>query len=437
MNHDQDPPTAPKAPPGTAPNWTGRRRVAITGMGVKTPAGCDLTTFADTVFAGRPTAAKVTRFDASTLPTRIACEVHDFDPTAYATGKALRRMDRFTQMGLGAALDAYTDAGSPTIAPERAAIAFGTCIAGIDIAYDMVKVAEHSGPQFVSPFFGSMQMPSAPVAYIGLELGWHGPSITVSSACATGADAIATGAQMIRDGRADLVLAGASDTGGVSPLHMGSFCSSGALSTRNHDPATASRPFDTHRDGYVMGEGAAFLLLEDYDRALARGARIHGEISGYARTTDSHHITAPHPRGRWTALCMTQAITDAGLVPADIAQVNCHATATPLGDAAEAQALLTAFNGAPPPATGTKGVFGHLIGAAGAAEAVVAVLSAGRGLVPPTAGFQELGADCAGIDVVAGPARPVGMGPVLTNSFGVGGQNAALVIKPPTLQEAR
>ncbi|MHA6757140.1 beta-ketoacyl-[acyl-carrier-protein] synthase family protein [Streptacidiphilus sp. PAMC 29251] len=425
------PPIPGQGPTVNGKDHAGRWRVAITGMGVKTPAGCDLTTFADTVFAGRPAAAKVTRFDASTLPTRIACEVLGFDPTPYATGKALRRMDRFTQMGLAAALDAYTDAGNPAIDPERAGIAFGTCIAGIDICYDMVKVAEHSGPQFVSPFFGSMQMPSAPVAYIGLELGWHGPSITVSSACATGADALATGAQMIREGRADLVLAGASDTGGVSPLHMGSFCASGALSTRNHDPATASRPFDADRDGYVMGEGAAFLVLERYDRAIARGARVYGEISGYARTSDSHHITAPHPSGRWTALCMTSAITDAGLVPADITQVNCHATATPLGDAAEAQALLTAFDRTPPPVTGSKGVFGHLIGAAGAAEAVVAVLSAGRGQVPPTAGFQQLGADCAGIDVVAGAARPVGMGPVLTNSFGVGGQNAALVITPP------
>ncbi|MEE1737872.1 beta-ketoacyl-[acyl-carrier-protein] synthase family protein [Streptomyces sp. BE147] len=412
----------------TVRDHAGRWRVAVTGMGVKTPAGCDLSTFTDTVFAGRPTAAKVTRFDVSGLASQIACEVPGFDAEAYVSGKVLRRMDRCTQFGFNAALDALADAGSPTVEPERAGIAFGSSYSGLQSAYEASTTALTSGARFVSPFLSTMIMSNAPAAYLGLELGWHGPSATLATACATGTQILNVGAQMIRNGECDLVLAGAAEAN--CQLLMATFSTSGALSTRNDDPSVASRPFDDGRDGYVMGEGAACLVLERYDRALARRARIYAEVAGGAHTTDSHHISAPHPEGRWTGRCMAAAIADAGLLPADIRQVNCHATSTPLGDVAEARALLAAFDGAPPPVTGSKGVFGHLLGAAGAAEAVVSVLSAGNGLVPPTAGHSRLGPDCAGIDVVTGSVLNVGTGPVLSNSFGLGGQNASIVFLP-------
>ncbi|TDB91177.1 beta-ketoacyl-[acyl-carrier-protein] synthase family protein [Actinomadura sp. KC216] len=416
-----------------ARDHVGRWRVAITGMGVKSPAGCDLKSFTEAVRSARPTAALVTGFDTTGLPSRIGCQIQDFDPNTYASAKMRRRMSRFAQMGLAAALDAYVDAGSPSIDPLRAGISSGSCFGGTQVCHETSLVISQRGPQFVSPFTASMHMANSPAAYIGPELGWHGPSVTTTTACATGTDAINAGTRMIREGEADAVLAGAVDTDGVGILMLAAFGQTGALSSRNDDPGQASRPFDADRDGYVMGEGAAYLMLERYELAAARGARIYGEIAGCGRTSDSHHITAPHPEGRWVVECMRAAIRDADLTPAAITQVNCHATATPVGDAAEARALLTVFNGAPPPVTASKGVFGHAVGAAGAVEAIVAVLSARDGLVPPTGGFDRLSDDCAGLDVVAGAPRRVDSGPVVSNSFGVGGQNASVVIVPPEM----
>lgn len=412
-------------------NRPARQRVAVTGLGVKTPAGCDLKTFADTMFAGTPTARRVTEFDTTGINSKIACLVSDFDPSPYASPKMLRRMDRFTQLGLAAAMDAYTDAGSPAAEPERAGVSAGTATGGLRTAIENAEAAAERGAEAVSGLLVSMLMPNAAAAYISLVLGWHGPNTTCATTCASGTDAINNGAKMIRDGEADIVLAGAAEAAGATPLIMAAFAASGALSTRNDDPATASRPFDSDRDGYVMGEGAAYLLLERYDLAVARNATIYGEIAGGSRSADGYHVSAPHPEGRGAAACMRAAIADAGLTPADIRQINCHATATVLGDVAEASAVLTVFGDAPPPVTGPKGVLGHLIGASGAAEAVVAVLSARQGVVPPTAGHFQLAADCAGLDVVSGTPRKVGVGPVLSNSFGVGGQNASVIIIPP------
>lgn len=415
----------------------GRPRVAITGLGVKTPAGCDIESFTESVVAGRPTAARVTSFDTSKLPSRIACQITDFDASPYAPTRTLRRMDRFTQLGFAAALDAYNDAGSPPVDAQRGAVVSGVCFGGMNRITEEMTTALEKGADFVSPTTVTMTMLSAPGGYITMELGWRGPNHTISTACAAGTDAIGVGAKFVRDGLADVVLAGGTDTAGVSLLMMASFGQAGALSGRNDDPAAASRPFDSDRDGYVIGEGAAYLVLERMDLACARNARIYGEVAGYASTSDAHHISAPHPQGEGARASMTAAITDAGLTPADISQVNCHATSTPLGDAIEAKALLRVFEERQPAVTASKGVFGHLFGAAGAAEAVVAVLSARSGQVPPVAGHQRLGNNCQGIDVVSGASRDIGPGAVLSNSFGLGGQAASVVILPPDEETGR
>jgi len=418
--------------PGQSLDHLGRRRVVLTGIGVVTPAGCDLDTFTDTVMAGRPTAAPVTRFDPSRLPTRFACQVSGFDPGRYLSGKDLRRADLFAQYALCAALDAFADAGTPSCAPVRGGIVCGSSFGGAHSYAVQALNCRDRGPTEVSPLTTTLLIPNSAAAFIGMKLDWHGPSITLSTACASGIDAISTGVGLIRDGRCDLVLAGATDSAGVSEVMMAAFCQSDALSTRNDDVATASRPFSVGRDGYVMGEGAAFLALEPLDGALDRGARIYAEIAGTAQSTDSHHLTAPNPTGKWVTTCMNTAITDAGLTCADIGSINAHGPSTPLGDAMEARALIAAFDGAPPPVTSSKGVFGHLMGASGAAEAAVAALTVYRGLVPPTAGHEKLAEDCEGLDVVTGGApRYTGCLPVLSNSFGLGGQNSCVILAPP------
>ena len=408
----------------------GRPRVAITGMGVQTPAGRDLKVFIDTVYAGRSCARPLNRPEPGVAGSRIACQITDFDAGRYASAKTLRRTDRFAQLALAAALDAYVDAGSPQLDRSRAGISSGTYAGGLATLQQAALAVARGGPSAASPLTTSMFMGSAAAALIAMELGWHGPNSTASTASASGSDAIGQGMRMIQCGEADTVLAGAADSGGLSEVVLSSFDAAGALSTRNADPATATRPFDADRDGHVIAEGAAFLLLERLDLAVERGARIYAEASGYARTCDAHHVSAPHPGGCWTAACMAAALADAGLAAGEVRQVNCHATGTRLGDAAEAAALRAAFPEGPPPVTASKGVLGHLQGAAGAAEAVIAIWSCRGGLVPPTAGHRRLAADCAGLDVVVGGPREVGPGPALSNSFGLGGQNASLVFVP-------
>ncbi|MFJ3906391.1 beta-ketoacyl-[acyl-carrier-protein] synthase family protein [Streptomyces sp. NPDC090025] len=409
----------------------GRRRVAVTGIGVTTPAGCDLDTFTDTVLAGTPTAGPITRFDPTGLPTRFACQVSGFHPGRYLSGKEQRRADLFAQYALCAALDAHADAGAPSGDPLRHGIVCGSSFGGAHSYTLQALNCRDRGPEEVSPLTTTLLIPNSAAAFIGMKLDWHGPSTTLSTACASGIDAISTGVGLIRDGRCDLVLAGASDSAGVTRLMMAAFCQSDALSTRNEDTATASRPFSVGRDGYVMGEGAAFLALEPLDDALSRGARIYAEVAGSAQSTDSHHLTAPNPTGTWVTTCMNTAIADASLTPADIGSVNAHGPSTPLGDAMETRALLATFNGTPPPVTSSKSVLGHLMGASGAAEAAVAALTAYRGLVPPTAGHDRLADDCAGLDVVTGQPRDTGPRPVLSNSFGLGGQNSCVIMTPP------
>lgn len=415
----------------TAFDHRGRPRVAITGLGVKAPGGLTVDDFWASLNAGRGLAGPITRFDASAISARIGCEVQGFDPVPYAGPKESRRMDRATQLGFAAAMDAAAHAALPdTLDPARAAVIAGTGVGGLMTMEEQIRVLHEKGPDRVSPFLVPMMMTNATAGTISIRLGWTGPNLCVSTACAAGAHSIGEGVRLIRDGSSEVVIAGGTESS-QTPVAIAAFARMGALSGRNDDPEHASRPFDADRDGFVMGEGAAFLVLERWDHAASRGATILGEVLGYGRNGDAHHITAPAPGGAGAAACMRLALDDAGLAPADIASINAHGTSTPLNDAAESAAIGEVFGHGAVPVTSTKGVTGHLVGAAGAVEAVAALLTARDRSIPPTANLETRGEDIT-VDVVHGAPRPCAAGPVLSNSFGFGGHNATLIIGAPS-----
>jgi 3-oxoacyl-[acyl-carrier-protein] synthase II len=403
-----------------------RPRVVVTGIGVKTPAGIDVGAFWARLRSGDATARTVQGFDPSALPVRFAGEVHDFDPVPYFGPKESRRQDRVTQLGFGAAADALEDAGELGADPSRCAVIIGTGVGGLRTLEENERIYLEKGASRVSPFFVPMMMPNATAGVVAMQLGWTGPNLCVATACSAGAHAIGEGARLIRDGAADVVMAGGTEAA-VTPLTIAAFARMGALSTRNDEPERASRPFDAERDGFVIGEGATCVVLESLEGARARGAAIYGEVAGYGRNADAYHITAPSPGGAGAAVCMQMALDDAGVDAADIGHVNAHGTSTELNDAAEAEAVRKVFGDSPPPVTSTKGVTGHLIGAAGAVEAVAAILAVRDGVVPPTANLERLGDDIE-LDIVAGSEREVGPKPAISNSFGFGGHNACLVL---------
>jgi 3-oxoacyl-[acyl-carrier-protein] synthase II len=406
----------------------GRPRVAITGLGIKSPAGLDVESFWSQLLAGRSAAAPIERFDASELTVRFACEVRDFDPDPYFGPKESRRLDRVTQLGVAAAADALADAGDVRIDPARCAVIAGTGVGGIGTLEEQERTYIEKGPSRISPFFVPMMMANRTAGEIAMRFGWTGVNLCVATACAAGAHGIGEGARLIRDGSADIVVSGGAEAA-VTQITVAAFARMGALSGNNDDPAHASRPFDAARDGFVIGEGAGFVVLERLDRAQARGARIHAEVLGYGRNDDAHHVTAPSPGGAGAAACMQLALDDAGLAAGAVGHVNAHGTSTPLNDAAEAEAIRKVFGDDAPPVTSVKGVTGHTIGAAGAIEAIAGVLSIRDGVVPPTANHEQRGDDID-VDVVAGSPREIGPRPVVSNSFGFGGHNVTLVVGP-------
>jgi len=403
-------------------------RVAVTGLGVKCPAGCDPDALWATLASGRSCAGPIERFDASVLPARyrFACEVHDFDPLDYFEFKEARRLDRVTQLGVAAAADALASAGAVDADPARCGVVAGTGVGGLMTLEEQHGVLVERGSDRVSPMLVPMMMTNATAAVVGMRLGWTGPNLCVATACAAGTHSVGEGARLIRDGVADVVLAGGTETC-ITPLAMSAFGRMGALSSRAEEPELASRPYDAERDGFVMGEGAGFLVLERWDRAVAREARIWGEVLGYARNSDAHHITAPVPGGAGAAACMQAALADAGLEPTDVGHVNGHGTSTPLNDAAEAEAVVKVFGERGVPLTSNKGAIGHLVGGAGAVEAVASLLALDRAQIPPTANHTHPDPALA-VDVVAGAPRPAPPGPVVSNSFGFGGHNASIVL---------
>jgi 3-oxoacyl-[acyl-carrier-protein] synthase II len=416
------------AGPTEATDHRGRPRVVVTGMGVKSPGGLTVDELWASLVEARPAAAPVTLFDASELSVGFACEVAGFDPEPYVGPKEVRRTDRVALLGIAASADALTaaTAAAPLGAePVRCGVVAGSGIGGIRTLEQQILAYAEKGPGKVGPFLVPMMMANATAALIGIRNGFTGPNTAVATACATGANAIGEGARLVRDGMADVVIAGGAEAC-VTPVTMAAFARMGALS-RNADPAAASRPFDEDRDGFVMGEGAAFVVLERYENAVARGAEILGEVAGYGMTCDAHHITAPVEDGSGALAAIEMALADAGVAPTAVTHVNAHGTSTPHNDSAEAAAIAKVFGAGAVPVTSGKGVTGHLIGAAGAVEAVAALVSADRGLVPPTANHRHTDLP---VDVVAGSPRPVERGPVVSTSFAFGGHNVALVLAP-------
>ena len=411
-----------------ATDHRGRRRVVVTGMGVKSPAGQTVEDMWAGLLAARSAAAPVTLFDAGDHSVGFACEVTGFDPVPYVGPKEVRRTDRTSLLGLAAAADAIAAATATSpfgVDPVRCGVVAGSGIGGIRTLEDQVIGYAEKGPSRVGPFLVPMMMANATAALVGIHNGFTGPNTAVATACATGAHAIGDGARLIRDGMADVVVCGGTESC-VTPVTMAAFARMGALS-KNPDPAAASRPFDDDRDGFVMGEGAGFVVLEPYEQAVARGAEILGEVAGYGMTCDAHHITAPVEDGSGAVAAIEIALADAGLAPSAIGHVNAHGTSTPHNDSAEAAALAKVFGAGSLPVTSGKGVTGHLIGAAGAVEAVAALLSVDRGIVPPTANHHHTDLP---VDVVAGEPRTIERAPAVSTSFAFGGHNVALVLAP-------
>ena len=405
-----------------------RHRVAVTGLGVKSPAGCDLDTFWSSLKAGRSFAGPIRRIDVSDLPVGFACEIADFDPEPYLGHKESRRTDRVAQIGFAAAADALASAGDLAADPARCGVVVGTGVGGLITQEEQEQVLFSRGPSKVSPFLVPMMMANATAALVAMKLGWTGPNFCIATACTAGTHALGEATRLVRDGSADIVLAGGTEAC-LTPIALASFARMGALSTRSDDPERASRPFDPERDGFVIGEGAAFLMLERWDRAVSREADIWGEVVGYGRNADAYHVTAPSPGGIGAAACMQLALADAGLEPSQVGHINAHGTSTELNDAAEAEAIVKVFGEHGPPVTSVKGAIGHLIGAAGSVEAVASLLALREGIVPPTVNHDRTDPELA-IDVVAGAPLEVAPAPVVSNSFGFGGHNASLVLAP-------
>ncbi|MFQ5556138.1 MAG: beta-ketoacyl-[acyl-carrier-protein] synthase family protein [Acidimicrobiales bacterium] len=387
------------------------RRVAVTGLGVVAACGIGAEDFFGGLCAPAPVGER---------------RITDFDAKAYfANPKEARRADRFTQFAVAAALEALDQSGEPTADPTRRGTIIGTGVGGITTLEEQIERRLQMGSRRVSPFLVPMMMANAAAATLSMRFGWQGPCENVATACAAGTHAIGNAARLVADGRCDIMLAGGSEAP-MTPTATAGFGNMTALSSSG-----ISRPFDLRRDGFVMTEGAAVLVLEEWDTALARGATILAEVLGSASSADAHHITAPAPGGGGAAHCMQLALEDAGLEPTDVVHINAHGTSTDLNDAAEAEAISKVFGTSPGPiVTSTKGVTGHGLGAAGALEAAAVVLAMREGVIPPTAGLEQRDPELPAIDLVQGEPRRWKPGPSLSNSFGFGGHNGTLVIAP-------
>jgi len=408
-----------------------KRRVVITGLGVVTPLGNDVSTFWDALLEGRSGAGPITQFDPAELEVRIAAEVKDFDPVALFGKRGARRNDRFTHFALEAARQAITNADLKFEGgdAQKVGVLIGTGIGGVITLLNNFEIFQADGSRRVSPFMVPMMMPNAASAAVAITYGLHGPNLTISSACATGSHAISEAGEMIRRGHSELMICGGSEAI-IAPIAIAGLKNMGALSTRNDDPQRASRPFDAERDGFVMGEGAGVLILESLENASARKARIYCELAGQGATSDAFHITAPDETGQGAAWAMEQALSDAGITPEEVDYINAHGTSTPLNDRTETIAIRTVFG---PHAdqlavSSTKSMIGHLIGAAGAVEAVACVKSLETGWVHPTINYETPDPECD-LDYVPNQARRLEPKIILSNSFGFGGHNSCVILR--------
>ena len=407
------------------------RRVAVTGMGLVTPLGNDVASTWAALIAGESGAGPITRFDSALLPVHFACEVKGFDPLQYIEKKEARRYDLFSQFAMAAAVQAVRDAcleKSP-LDPKRIGVIIGTGTGGIATFEDNMRAFIEKGPSRVSPFFVPMFMANVASAIVSMRFGFQGPCYCTVSACASSGHSLGDAFDLIREDKADVMVAGGSEAA-ITPLALASFANMKALSERNDDPKTASRPFDKDRDGFVMGDGAAVVILEEWERAKARGAKIVAEMIGYGATADAHHITAPAPDGSGAQEAMRLAMKSGNIRPEDVGYINAHGTSTPHGDAAETNAVKAVFGAHARKLIfgSTKSMTGHLLGAAGGLEAGVLALAIHDQMVAPTINYQTPDPECD-LDYVPNEARPVVIRYGLSNSFGFGGTNAALLMK--------
>ncbi len=414
---------------------TPRRRVVVTGMGAITPLGLTVGEFWDGLLKGKSGAVPISYFDVSNYDTRFAAEVKGFDAMKYMDRKLAQRSDLFTQYALAAADQALVDSRIELekVDGERVGVIVGSGIGGMWTYHRQQEtVFETKGPHRISPFFIPMMIPDIAPGRISMRYGFKGPNYATTSACATSSHAIGDAFILIQRGDADIMVTGGAEAA-ITPMGIGGFNAMRALSTRNDNPEGASRPFDKNRDGFVMGEGSGIVVLEELSHALKRGARIYAEVSGIGFTADAHHITEPAPGGEGAVRSMRQAIKDAGLVPEDIDYVNTHGTSTPVGDKNETAAIKTVFGerAYSMAINSTKSMIGHLLGAAGAVEAVTTVLSIVHGMVHPTINLETPDPDCD-LNYIPGTARPWKIRAAISNTFGFGGHNASILFRQYT-----
>lgn len=407
-----------------------RTRVVITGMGCVSPLGNDVASFWHGLLAGRSGVSPITHFDTTEHKVKIAAEVKDFDAVMIFGRAEARRMDRFSQFAVYAARQAVEDA-SLTINDEnrdRIGVVLGTGVGGLTTLFEQMQVYAQRGPDRVSPFLVPMMLPDSAPGMVAIYLGLRGPNLAVVSACASATNAIGEAAEIIRRGAADVILSGGVESV-IVPIAIAGMANINALSTRNEDPERASRPFTLDRDGFVMGEGGAVLVLESLEHAQARGAHILAEVTGYGTSNDAYHISAPAENGAGAAMCMQLALDSAGLRPADIGYINAHGTSTPLNDKSETTAIKTIFgeHAYQIPVSSTKSMTGHLLGAAGAIEAVACVKVLQENILPPTINYTTPDPECD-LDYVPNQPRRVETRHVMSNSFGFGGHNATIIL---------
>jgi 3-oxoacyl-[acyl-carrier-protein] synthase II len=409
-----------------------KRRVVVTGLGVVSPLGCDLQKFWDRLTNGVSGIRRLTHFDASHFSSKIGGEVIEFNPTDFITPKEMRRMDPFTRLGVAASKLAVRHSGldSNTLDLDRVGVLFGSGIGGLQILQDQMKVLIEKGPSRFSPFMIPQMITNIAAGHIAIEFGYRGPNFCITSACASATHCIGEGLRIIQHNEADVMLVGGSEAS-LCELGVGGFCAMRALSTRNDEPERASRPFDRERDGFVISEGGAALIIEEYEHAKKRGAQIFCELAGYGRTCDAHHITAPDEMGRGAARGMSLAVADAGLNPDQIDYINAHGTSTALNDKCETMAIKASLgeaNARKVMISSNKSMTGHTLGAAGALESVACALTIKHGIIPPTINLENPDPNCD-LDYVPRTAREKKVKACLNNSLGFGGHNATLCFK--------
>jgi 3-oxoacyl-[acyl-carrier-protein] synthase II len=407
------------------------RRVVVTGLGLVSPLGTGVEKNWEAALSGTSGIGRVTRFDASDFPTKIAGEVKGFNPEDYIDRKDVKKMDRFIHFAIAGASEAISDANlqiNEDIA-ERTGVILGAGLGGLESIEKYHEALLDGGVRKISPFFIPMLIVNLAPGQISMIYGAKGPNISITTACAASTHAIGEAYQTIRADEADVIIAGGSEAT-ITPLGLGGFCAMRALSTRNDDPAKASRPFDSERDGFVMGEGSAILILEELEFARKRGAKIYAEVCGYAATADAHHITAPAPAGEGAARCMDLAMKSGGIQPEEVDYINAHGTSTKYNDLFETMAIKTVFgdHAYKLAVSSTKSMTGHLLGAAGAVEAFFTVLAVKNGMIPPTINYETRDPDCD-LDYVPNESRKREIKVALSNSFGFGGTNGVVIFK--------